>query len=615
MKKIYWGIVAALCAINLSGCAITEKPTVSYPSPTTTTSQSSPVYNQSRDIRENQKQPEYPDTYDQQQDVGEHKDIVSPSLTYVNDRIFEYGQKLDRWKELDKQSANMNLKEEDAVRMVGCFRSLQDVLNGYSDLRSKLLQAGSEGEATRIYNDDIFELQKNDIAFQENYCGRLLADSGNKYAGRNQLADGTDLTGLEFQIDKYATNKEYEEVVQVWLKIPESQLGRVHLGTKILYGNALMYLHQEDKAAKIYQQVVDQMSDSDQRGNDLISLRKVLADLYTASGNYRLAASEYKRISEDYLKVGQLEEWSKLQLSLLDRAKDGTPELKAFSEMLRNYLGFIPDRDGYKVAWQAEKFQASYPYSLVTSNVDFIKDSVTKEADKWFNGFMAQVDKLGREKKFADALKLLESMPTDIIDTEKQIKLKAKNQELLMAEAVENEASKMARMQDMQDQWNNGMLLANGNRYGEAVAVFTKLLGTDYSQKAEAKIKELSLEAAKADRRKAADLFIRFTKTTDQESRKKLLVESRKLLKNILVKYPDVEIAPKVRGNIERVEQEMNAIDPNLISMSDQEETPAIQSDGVDRAFAVPETVPEAKTMIKNQTPIIESDLGTGKNQ
>ncbi len=33
----------------------------------------------------------------------------------------------------------------------------------------------------------------------------------------------------------------------------------------------------------------------------------------------------------------------------------------------------MPERDGYKIVWQAEKFLASYPYSPVVSNVDFIK--------------------------------------------------------------------------------------------------------------------------------------------------------------------------------------------------------------------------------------------------
>ncbi len=119
------------------------------------------------------------------------------------------------------------------------------------------------------------------------------------------------------------------------------------------------------------------------------------------------------------------------------------------------------------------------------------------------------------------------------------------------------------------------------------------------------------MEAAKADRRKAAELFIRFTKTSELESKKKLLVESRKLLKNILIKYPDVEIAPKVLGNIKRVEQEMNAIDPNLIFMADQETTSVVQDDGIDRAFSMPGT----KMTTMEQTPIIETDLNLPANQ
>ena len=169
----------------------------------------------------------------------------------------------------------------------------------------------------------------------------------------------------------------------------------------------------------------------------------------------------------------------------------------------------------------------------------------------------------------------------------------------------------MAKIQELQNQWNNGMLLTKGGRYDEALAVFTNLLDTEYSIKAESKIKEISLEAAKADRRKAAELFIRFTKTSEPESKKKLLVESRKLLKNILIKYPEVEIAPKVLGNIKRVEQEMNAIDPNLVFMADLERSSVAEDDGIDRAFSMPET----KTINRVQTPIIENDLNLPLNQ
>ena len=605
MKKIVRGMFIAVCAVSLSSCALPEKPRVNQAPATATPNVSSPVYVQDSGS------PDGSDIDEQQGEDIKSEEVILPSAMHVNDRIFEYGRKLDRWKELDNQSVTMELKDEDKAQMVSCFRQLQDVLNGYSALRTKMLQAQGGDAAARISNAEIFELQKNDIAFLEDSCNRLLADTTDKSAGWNLREENADLTQLETLIDRYAANKEYEEIIQVWLKIPEAQVGRVQLRTKILYGNALMYLHQQEKAAEIYQQVVDQMSNSDEQATDLVSLRKVLADLYTASGKYQSAATEYKKISEDYLKIGELEEWSKLQLAILGRSQDGSPELDEFSEMLRNYLGFIPAQDGYKIVWQAEKFQAGYPYSAVASNVDLIRESVLAAADKWFNGFMTDVDKLAGEKEFNKAVRVLESIPSDIVGTEKQLVIKAKVEELQLAEAVENETGKMAKIQDLQNQWNNGLLLAKGGRYDEAIAVFTDLLDTEYSVKAEEKIDELSLEAAKEDRRKAADFFIRFTKTTDVESKKKLLIESRKLLKNILVKYPRVEIAPKVLGNIERVEQEMNAIDPNLLFMADQgEAVPVARDDVFDRAFSAP-----VKTIPGVQAPIIETDLNKPVNQ
>jgi tetratricopeptide (TPR) repeat protein len=600
MKTIIQGAFVAFCIVYLGGCALPEKPKLDQPPSTTS---SSPVYIQETIDGQSLERPKYMDIGEQQEEpIQESGGVVLPSDLYINDRISEYERKLDRWEELDRQSVTMKLKDEDAVQMVRCYRRLQDVLSGYTELRDKMLQADTMDVATKISNEEIFELQKSDIAFLENSCGRLLDESEDKGTGWNQPAVGTGLSQLEALIDRYAADKEYDKIIDAWLKIAESERGRVNLRSKIFYGNALLHLQQEQKAAEIYQQVVDQMSASDEQATDLVSLRKVLADIYTASGNYTAASTEYQKISEDYRKIGQLEEWSQLQLSLLERSQGGSPELNEFSEILRNFLGYTPERDGYTVVWQAEKFKNSYPYSLVIANVDLMKDSVSNDADKWFNGFMNEVDGLSAEKKFAEAIRLLETIPTDILGADKQMQLQAKNEQLVQAEAVENETGKMALTQDLQNQWNNGMLLVNGQRYEEAIDVFTSLLDTEYSAKARAKISELTLDAANADRRKAADLFIRYTKTTDLESRKKLLVESRKYLKNILVKYPEVEIASKVRGNIERVEQEMNAIDPNLVFMADQDVAPQVQDDGIDSAF----TSPPEKTTLGTQAPVTQ---------
>lgn len=602
MQKIILKLVIGLTLTSLAGCVAEQKQKVSPPTDAALT----PSYNETQQTPKKASQPRYLDLSDQTEEaiITEDLEVQLPSMAYINDRIFEYGRKLDRWKELDAQSITMDIAEEDAQQMVRCFRRLQGVLNGYSDLRARILQAEKISTAAQISHEEILALQRDDIAFLENNCGKMLAGSKEEGVGWNQRKVGADLGQLETLIDRYGSNGEYEEVVQVWQQIPEFQIPRVHLRTKILYGNALMYLGEEEMAAAMYQQVVDQMSDSDEQGTDLVSLRKVLADLYTASGKYKAAEIQYKKISDDYRNIGQLEEWSKLQLSILDRSMEDSPELAEYSALLRSFLGFRPEEDGYQLVWQAEKYLANYPYSPVSSNADAIKEEAARLADNWFNEFMAEIETLEQEKRFREALELLETMPTDIINAEKQLAVKAKNEDLLLTEAVEKETEKMARMQELQDQWNNGMLLVRAERYDEAILVFTSLLDTEFSTKAEEKIDEIALEGAKADRKKAAKLFVRFTKTTDIESQKALLIESRRLLKDILVKYPEVPIAQKVVGNIARVEQEMNAIDPGLILLVDSQER------AVDAARAEGDVFDSVTTELpENQTPIIEDTL------
>ena len=509
-----------------------------------------------------------------------------PSMNYVNDRIFEYGRKLERWRAIDAQSAALELNQQDTETMVNCFVDLQKVLEGYNQLRADMLQLNTSTSSLIISSEEVMDLQKSDVSFLESICGKLLAPEGDEIVDWEHREDATDLPQLETLIERYTESREYEEVVQIWQKIPEQQIDRVHLRTKILYGNALMFLHQEEKAAEVYQQIVDAMSVSDEQRTDLLSLRKLLADLYTASGNYSAAENQYLNISQDYRDLGSIEEWSKLQLDILDRSAEGGPELTKYSSLLRNYLGFIPERDGFKLVWQAEKFLADYPYSAVASNVDIIKNTADSRAKKWFEGFFVEVDGLASEKKYLDAIEKLEAIPGDIISAEQKEQIQSKNDDLVLAEAVERETRKIEKMQELQTRWNEGMLKVEEGSYDDAIAIFQTMLQTEYFAKAEDKINEITLLAAKSDRRAAADMYIRYTKTSDMEMQKKLLTESRRLLSEILVKYPGVSIIDKVKGNISRVEQEMNKIDPLLLpqikeaeALESQKENKPLQED------------------------------------
>jgi tetratricopeptide (TPR) repeat protein len=580
--------VALCCALLSSGCVYDKKRIVSHENLSvtgqrleTTEDPGPKAIVQWPPVDGNAGQ-QYMDNTREQNVTGYSGEVaVLPDIQYVKDRIFEYGRKLDRWKELDDQSVVMELDEKASEEMVRCFRDLQKVLNGYNHIHESLLRQGFMDSEKLVSGSEVMSLEQRDILFLESSCGRLLKSGDDRGEGWEQRGDQADLPQIETLIERYAGSNEFEEVVQVWQQIPAHQLDRVHLNTRISYGNALMSLHQENEAAKVYQEIIDLMSASDDQRTDILSLRKILADLYTASGDYDKAEKQYLEISKDYSELAQIEDWATLQLSILERSEVGSPELQEYSSLLRNYLGYIPQRDGYKLVWQSDKFLAEFPYSPVSSNVDIIKSSTLTQADKWIELFLAEVDAMAAEEQFQDALLKLETLPEDILSGEKLIEIRKKSDDLTLAEAVSREKKKIEKMQALQRQWNDALLLIDKGEFDKAIEILTTMLDTDYALKADNKIAEVSLLAARAERRKAADLFIRFTKTTDIESRKKLLIESRKRLVDILIKYPNVGITKKVMKNIKRVEKEMNAIDPMLVSQSElvgaEEEIPVMQ--------------------------------------
>jgi tetratricopeptide (TPR) repeat protein len=490
--------------------------------------------------------------------------FLLPSSKFINDRILEYEKKLDRWKALENQSAVLNLNREDTEKMVRCFGDIQKILNGYNHLHELVGQINTSSAAP-FNEEEVLELQKNDIAFMEGECSRLLTAPQEKNTVQIKQKPTSDLSQMETLIQRRFDNREYEEVVQTWSKIPDAQAGDVALKTKIMYGNALMFLHQEEKAAEVYQQIVNQISVSNDQRTDLLSLRKILADLYTASGNYPAAQKQYMSVVKDYQELGKVDEWSKKHLSILEHNDKNSPELTQYSAILRNSMGFIPEQDGYKIIWQADKFLKAYPNSAVISNVEMIRADALQRADTWFNGIFAEVDKLAAGKRYSEAIKKLQIIPDDIISPEQRLKVRDKNDALVLSDAVERETIKIGRTQDLQRRWNEGMSAVDEGKFEDAVKVFNGLQDTEYAAKAADKIKEISTLAAKAQRRKAAELFIRYTKIPDPEGKKKLLVESRKLLTDILVRYPNIDFTDKVVDNIKRVETELNSLDPTLL--------------------------------------------------
>jgi len=500
-------------------------------------------------------------------------DSYGPSVDEVADRVAEYNKKMERWRERDSQSAVTRMSAGDSEKMVRCFHELQKVLNGYNRLHEILLQQtstpGAGGKGTMTAREMV-ELQQSDIAFIDGFCGQVVAADDVKGTGWAQHADADSLASMEAMIAQYAANGQHEELVQLWRQVPDSMTARLQLNAKIVYGNALMALQQEEEAVQVYRQMVDQMTLPDGQSAGLLLLRKNLADIYVATGNYQDAEAQYLEISKEYRGLGAIEEWSILQLSMLKRSGQGGSELKEYADLLKKYLGFNPVKDGYTVVWQADKFLQNYPYSPVASNVDILRTSARAQADKWSNSAMTGVHRSAVQPDVQDESSKPETASQASVNPDGEVPPQnTKSAESIVPVVKEGgEITKSANTQELEGRWNEAVTLMESAQYDKAIEVLTSLRETEFSAKAEKKIMEASLLAAEAERRKAADVFIRFTKASDVESKKKLLIEARSRLLDILRKYPDVEIRDKVLGNIKRVEKEMDAIDPGLVPRS-----------------------------------------------
>ena len=485
---------------------------------------------------------------------------VLPSMTYVNERLTEYGKKADRWRELDRQSSATAVSPEESAELISCFQQLQKVMNGYSELRANMLNS-MNATARTVPVEAARDLYKTDIDFLESRCGLMLTE---KTPGA-RIADGSLQATGDTLLRNYAAGN-YATTVQLWQALPADQGTRLRVSAQNAAAQAMLRQGDEKSAMAIYKNLLQRLDDED--SPDTLELRRRLADISFATGNSAEALRQYRQMGGDYKKLGGSADWAKRQMEMISAGQRDQRE--EYAGLMRRWLGYAPERDGFTVGVLADNFLQKYPQSPVADNVGYIRDDAKAKAERWINRQGSAADKQAARRKLQEAAKAVNSAPPNVATSEQPATLNGGSEGPDYTQTVEQDAPRQDQEQDLQRQWKNGLLLAQKERYDEAIDVFTGLEGTGMDNQARDKVRELSLQAAQSERRKAAALYQRYTKTSDIEAKKKLLLESRRILKDILVKYPDVEIASKVSSNIARVEQEIRSVDPNLLQYADQ---------------------------------------------
>ena len=103
------------------------------------------------------------------------RDVVTPALTSINNRIYTYEQKVAEWREVERRSAS-TIPQEKLNRLYECTSQLQDILTGYNTFRNRLLQGNRTESAQLLAGDSLLQLNQQDIDYLEGGCSRLLVE-------------------------------------------------------------------------------------------------------------------------------------------------------------------------------------------------------------------------------------------------------------------------------------------------------------------------------------------------------------------------------------------------------------------------------------------------------
>jgi tetratricopeptide (TPR) repeat protein len=487
-----------------------------------------------------------------------------PVLTLVADRIAAYEGKLRMWMEFRANAEKMGPDEELDIKIIDCQGELQSILDGYNQLHEKLIRESSGRPVDIPAREQLLRIGQDDIGFLESECQQIIRDSqasGGLLAGTRMKL----LEESEKNIGAAMSAGDYEQVVALYEQLPRGEDVTPSFDTVFNYGNALLKINRGREAGQVFQDLLRRFQEKDEMNREF-QLMQHIADIQFSLEDYAKAFELYVNIINRYAGLGDHIDWARKQQSMINARNQQGTEVKSFAALMLAHLSYNPDRDGFKVVRQAEEFVDHFPESTAVPTVNRILFESRDTAEKWYALQLQQLNRLKSEKKYSEALQFIEQLPLQEMPPDKRANIANTTDELIAAQFQEAEAKRLELETTLKVTWDRGQNHLRAREYDQAIETFTELLDTAYGERAREQIDEAANLSAQEDRRKAAELFVRANDTNDREGRLKLLFESRRLLQDILVKYPQSDVVDKVRNNLDRIEQEILAVDPTLLS-------------------------------------------------
>ena len=463
------------------------------------------------------------------------------ALAFVRERSQAYQAEMAKWR-----SRNF-AGEMPPEGWDECLQALERIAGRYGELRRKIIRS-------RLNVDEYTSLLADDVLFQASPCNTL---------GRqiNQGMGPAACRELETALRDNSGQGNYQEVISLYKRLASVVAGEIAPEIKELYADALLKTGTPAAAAKVYGELAEKYA-----GFSPWPMKQQAARLYLAAGRVAEAENEYNELLAYSAGLREKETTIREQLAFIENAAQHRQELSWFSAVLRGVLSFDGCRLTREMSGAMAALESNFPETVYTRKARELYEPCAEQARAWLDRELARAENFLAEKKFAEAREALAALSSGAMPDELAARLQELDEQIRLAEAEEQETQQQLVEHARQVQWQEGVKLLDSRRYDDAIAVFTALLDSEYGPEAEKRIAEAQKQAAGELRRRSAGLFIKARKTADPQRKGELLLESRQMLLLILEKYPQVDIAGKVKQNLQVIENDIFQLDPALLS-------------------------------------------------
>ncbi len=445
-----------------------------------------------------------------------------PDPAFVAARNDAYRTRVEQWRELAGSFAMYDYPLPDQAKWDQCYELLATVAKGYEQLGVMLEEdAPLAADKSAIP----FAVLRQDIAFAETQCESVFSVAAAALPGqleryRDIVArqGGDVLRYRQQQGDPAGVISAYENLRTA---NPEMAAG---IEVRRIYGQALKAAGRLAEAADVLLEVAGAAN-----AMEGWPLRLQAAEILFALGDYSAARREYQHVARFFTALKREEGNIGQMLSLLDGQDAHGRELDLFRQALYGRLVHEAGNPPEAVLDSVRQLEEEFPVSAYT--------------------------------EAARSLVAGMPLPATVAPAEEEV---VSGEPAPMGEVVAPPTT--GRGEELESRWQEAEAMVDHMQFTEAIALFTELgMEPSWRDRAEARVVEVSTQAATEVRKEAAALFLKARRQNDPAVKSRLLLESRRLLRQVTEKYPRAEIIDKVTQNLQAIEDELRQIDPGLL--------------------------------------------------